>query len=149
MAGYKVPEAGPEEQRVLSDIKQHTNLDYRRVGGIDTQNEEIARLALHVLITWIDEVDSGLRQEILSRFSTPHASPFSKELFEYWLTETNEITKMILDGVVARVVTRQSGQRIWNHLRQNGRRPAVTDLSGDHSSLWIARRQRKHCSVCD
>jgi hypothetical protein len=103
------------EQTILRDIRERTGLTFRRVGGIDTNEESIAAAVLPILADWAERLE-GLpqRSACYSAFLTPFAHPFLDRIIAWWISEKGKVASSILAQAVAVAFHCADAEKVWD-----------------------------------
>jgi hypothetical protein len=108
------PEPLPLEKIILAEIRDRTGFTFKRIGGIDTRDKEIAEAVLPVLAEWINKVSDHLyRRALYARFHTPYALPYFDRLVSWWVNEQDEIASGNLTQDLALLIECEDAARIW------------------------------------
>lgn len=105
------------EQSILDSIHARTGLSFRRLGGVDTAQPDIAAKVLPVLREWVPLVtEPHIRHGIYSRFDTPFAVQHVDDLLSWWQAEEDALITSSLTMALTTVVTEATAARVWGQM---------------------------------
>lgn len=112
-------ELDPEEKAILDSIELETGYRFRRVGGITTDDPNVAARVLPVLRSWVPQLaGTNMRGEIYHRFVCSGARPYFDDLLSWVRQESNSHYLSILKHTLTLVVTKRQAAALWEAVRE-------------------------------
>lgn len=113
------------EAALLEDLRKHTDLSFRRIGGIDTRDAKIAQAVLPVAASWVGKLgqDLNYRRATYALFNTRHAHAYVDQVIRWWAVEKDEIALGFLTQALASLVKAENASKIWEACKALPRRP--------------------------
>ncbi len=112
-------------QQIVEEIRSKTGLPCVHIDGLDTSEEEIARVALPILADWVSVVpEENIRAAIYSRFNSKHASQFLPAMVKWASEERSGRAKEILNFAISTALRPEDADYVWQVLPDLTKTPA-------------------------
>jgi len=112
-------ELDPEEKAILDSIALETGYRFRRVGGIPTDDPDVAARVLPVLRSWVPGlVRPNIRGAVYHRFMCPGARDHFDALLSWVKVESDTFNLSILKQALTLVVTKRQAAALWEAVRE-------------------------------
>jgi hypothetical protein len=110
-----VPPPDSLEQAIIDDVFARTSWFVRRLGGYETDEEDVARDVLPILVEWLPRFAhrKNFRGGIYQRFFTPHAVRYVDTLIEWYINEESEDNRDLLVQALALLAGPEHAERLW------------------------------------